>query len=500
MIEELKKEVEVSKNLLDTLPQNNIKNKLKYKENLELIKTNYENILNQIIKEINKRKDNYSRVYEDETLKEQSNKIKEIEENLYLLNNYNTSYEKLNFDKILYELNHFYNDDLEKANNNIYECINIFKKVGITLTKNDFNYSEYVSEYMDVLLENPNDLDKIKECFEKIYWQCSDLLKHIELNIKYLYYKNQNTFEKYIQSLKDKFMKNYNDDILKIYKDLVINYDANKSTSLYIGLNKFLNKELNINDYQLPKIEKYYNTLTDNYHENIEALNDEIDKLSKSLYEYKNYLYFNYIIEQVKKVYKEKDNYKNMLKNKMKDISKKEKTVFTYNKKLKGKFKKQKINIKLSNLIKELEVLYKELDDVMFYDKVYKFLSDDSSIYETLYLVCSNYSYFVKCMKSADKNDNFDLEYKKLIQFLLNPYNNILKNIAIIEEKDLPLIISDRYKLSNLKITKENLLVEENIDEIIRIAEKIEIYNKIVVKISYDNLNFLLEAKDILKN
>lgn len=496
MINELKEEVQVSKKLLDTLPKNNIKNRQKYKEKLEETKNDYEKKLNEVITEIKRRQDKYSQVYEDETLHIQLNKIENIQNNLFLLNNYNTAYEKFNFDKILYELNHFYKDDLEKANHNIYECINIFKNAGIILNKNDFNYSIYAHEYMEVLLENPDNEDKIKACFEKIYWQCSDILKHIELNIKYLYYKHQNTFEKYALSLKNNFIKQYDSNILKIYKDLRINYDFNKSTSLYIGLNKFLNKELNITDYQLSKVEKYYQSFTDEYKNDIEEVNEEINKLSLSVLEYKNYLYFKYIIDEVKKVYKEKDSYKNLLKNKLKTIQKKEKTIISYNKKLKNKLSKKKI--KLLTLIEELEILYKELDDAIFYDRVYKYLSDDSSIYEAMYLVCSHYSYFIKCMKNINKDGNFNLEYQKLIEFLLSPYNNILNNIAITDDKDLPLIISDRYKLSNMKITKEMLLTEESMNELISIAKKIEIYNKIVIKISYENIKFLVDIKEIL--
>jgi len=495
MIEKLNQEIEVSRNLLDTLPQNNIKNKNKYKSTLEETKYNYAILLNNVVKEIDKRKNKYSRVYEDESLKEKEDKINFIKENLFLLNKYNTSYEKFNFDKILYDLNHFYKDDLDSVNYNIYECINTFKKVGINLSKKDFNYSEYAYQYMEVLLENPNDKEQIKQVFEKLYWQCSDIIKHIELNIKYLYYRNQNIFEKYSLDIKNKFIKLYEDDVFKTYLNLVKMYDDDKTNSLYIGLNKFLNKELNINDYQTLKIEKCYQMFTDDYKDNFDKINDEIIKLSHLCIEYKDYLYFNYIIEDLKKVYKDKENYKNSLKNKLKVIQKKEKTLFSLNK----KNKKEKINIKILSLINELETLYKELDDDIFKDKVYKYLSDDSSIYEALCLACSHYSYIVKCMIKIEKEGSFKEEYNKLINFLLNPYNTIINNISIIEEKDLPLIISDRYKLSNFKVTKENLLTIEGIDEIISIAEKIELYNKIVLKLSYDNIKFLIDVKDTIK-
>ena len=496
MIDELKQGIEVSKNILDTLPKNNIKNKNKYKSTLEVTKYNYDVILNGIVKEINKRKDKFSKVFIDETIEDDKKQIKYIKDNLFLLNKYNTSYEKFGFDKILYELNHFYKDDLNKTNSNILQCITLFKNAGINLEASDFNYSQYANKYMEVLLQSIDDSEKIKQTFETLYWQCPDLIKHIELNFKYLYYKNQNTFEQYASLLKDDFVKKYSDNVLKVYRNLVLKYNDNISNSLYIYLNKFLNKELNISDYDISKVEKYYGMFTDNYKDNFDKVNEEIRKFSLSNVEYKNYLYFNYIIDDLKKIYKEKDSYKNSLKNKLKLISKKEKTLFLFNKKSKGK---EKINIKISNLINELEVLYKELDSDIFNDKVYLYLDEDSSIYDILSLACSHYLYIVKCMIKYEKEGSFKEEQDKLIEFLLSPYNNIITNIAISEEKDLPLIISDRYKLSNIKITKENLLVLDNINEIINIANKIEIYNKIVLKLSYDNIKFLIDAKDILK-
>ena len=50
---------------------------------------------------------------------------------------------------------------------------------------------------------------------------------------------------------------------------------------------------------------------TDDYKNNFEEVTDEINKIALSSIEYKNYLYFNYIIEDLKKVYKKKENYKN---------------------------------------------------------------------------------------------------------------------------------------------------------------------------------------------
>ena len=101
-------------------------------------------------------------------------------------------------------------------------------------------------------------------------------------------------------------------------------------------------------------------------------------------------------------------------------------------------------------------------------------------------------------MKQNGKEGSFIIEQQKLIDFILNPYNNIIENMTILDDKDIPLIICDRYKLSNFHINKEILQTESGINEIITNANNIEIYSKIVQKISYDNLKFIIEAKDVL--
>jgi len=484
MNKELKEGIEVSKNLLDTLPKNNIKNKNKYKEVLEDTKNNYENILNLLLKEIEKRYNKYINI--NESIDINNEELTNIKNNLYLLNPYNTSYEKLNLDKILYKLNHFYKADLNNANDNILECINIFEKVGINIKSDDFNFSEYSNKYMNVLL---NDSENIKECFEDIYWQCPELFNHIELNIKHLYYKNEKVFDKYINSLKDKFLKQY-PDALNTYKDLLIKFDYNKSTSLNRGLNKFIDNIWNINDYQEIKIDKYYQFFT-NDKEDIETINDEIYKLSRSIDEYKNYLYFEYIINDLKDKYKNKKDQKSNLKKQIKTIKKLEKTIIKLN-------KKRKNISKLSDLIKELDGKYDELDIIKFNDKIYRYTNETSSINDLLSIACSNYLYIVNCIKESNNNRDFDKEQESLMEFILSPYNTIIMNILPNDEKDISLIISDRYKLSNFNLIKDNLTQEEYLDEIINNAKKIDIYNKIVLKISYENINFIIKAKDIL--
>ena len=81
-------------------------------------------------------------------------------------------------------------------------------------------------------------------------------------------------------------------------------------------------------------------------------------------------------------------------------------------------------------------------------------------------------------------------------KFLLSPNLNILKNIKIRDKVDISLLISDRYKLLNLNVTKED--IESNIVSLMDTLEKIKISNVINnSKVSYEELLYLYKIKNI---
>ena len=53
-----------------------------------------------------------------------------------------------------------------------------------------------------------------------------------------------------------------------------------------------------------------------------------------------------------------------------------------------------------------------------------------------------------------------------LDDFLKNPYNTIINNLTILEEKDVAIIIKDRYKLLNFMIEKEDISLN-NVDNLV---------------------------------
>ena len=119
-----------------------------------------------------------------------------------------------------------------------------------------------------------------------------------------------------------------------------------------------------------------------------------------------------------------------------------------------------------------------------------------------LCLANSYYNYLTTCIIKNDKTivqEKIDEEIEKLNEFLKNPYNNIINNLTITEEKDIALIIKDRYKLLSFNIEKEDF-TENSIDEMITILENIMIsINMNRAELTVEDIEEIIALRDILK-
>ena len=113
--------------------------------------------------------------------------------------------------------------------------------------------------------------------------------------------------------------------------------------------------------------------------------------------------------------------------------------------------------------INKLKTLYDELQDNYFLERVSS-LNDDSTLYDVLYLVASNYNYLNLLMKK--NNIESKNEYNDLCEFVFYPHINILSNILINDERDIATIIIDRYNLFGFDLNND-LLGKDNLDNII---------------------------------
>lgn len=468
------------KDMLASLPQNNIKNKKIYHENIKSIYDKEITVLNDIHDEIKKRITSYLNVKENEEIITLNKNINDIKQNLIITNNYASSYEKSGLDILLYKLTHYYKTDLSDIFETIEKVNDIFKVVNIILTAKDFNYSYYSNVFMNIYFNNKSSLE---EKFDEIYWKCPDIITHLALNYKYLYYQNIKIFE-------DHYNKINVDNIISSYQNFISKKDQLIIQDKYLLLNDLLNGNKNIKDY-----EKVSSIINDLFTENLQE-NQYID-LYNSLIEYKEY---NECLPIIKDIKESKTNSKNLSINIRKNIIKNEKKLFKENKKIiysinKDNSKKiQYYNNLINNNINLLKDMYEEYENALFLTKV-NLLKEEDTIHNILLLACSNYNYLIEFTKK--NNIDFNYIYNILIHITYSPYNNLINNLFIKDEKDLSLIIIDKYNLYGGKLNKE-MLTKDNIDNLINNL-KLVIDNFYIKKynITEEKISFIKEGREL---
>lgn len=439
-----------------------------------------------------------------------------------------TSFEKMKLDVTLFEIRRFYKNNLEKVNNNIAECIKKFEKVGIKLTEEDFNYCPFVKKYMQKFFMEYNkgnvNSQEMKDTFEKIYWECSDLIMHIEMNIRYIYLKKQKEIDKSLSNYKKELLKEMEiseEESLEKYKELKQGIDELEAVDKRILLDKFINKNLEVKDYEDSAIEKQYAQILSQPIETytkteLNEIKDNVLKLSKSIEEYKEYAKCKFIIDKVLKIYENKESYKNIYERQKKEIqkleTKLEKTNKKYNKiykhkdfflfKRKSEEKLKSISTDINNQILKLKEIYRQLDIDKANEKIATTLTDNSTIYDAMFLASAYYTFLVEIIiEEFDGITEEEINDKimEIRNFVTSPYITILNNITIKENKDIILMIKDKYNLFNIKISKEDF-EESSIETLIETVNFIT--NKYYIeksKLDLEDVSYIIKANQLLE-
>lgn len=505
----MNKRLDHYKELLQVLPRNNVKNSKSYLEKATIMQNAAIEYKKELIKEISKRYKNIIITDENEEVKSLENYLEGMKNNLYLLNEYNDSFEKSGLNEVLYDLRKFYKNDLTKVNNDILSALQKFQMVGITLSSRDFNYGEEVSEYMRMFfIESNPESNNLKATFDKLYWKSPNLIENIYVNFRHLYFDNRKTFEKFYENKLAELNVTNVEKFLMEYENSYRKYLELKSSDIKDLQDKFLNGELDIKEYDDTKIVKLKESMLSK--EISPSEQDEMFlKLSYTLKEYKNYLNFKVIIDEVKKIYAEKSSNKNITKGILKNISKLEKKIKKSNRIIDFKRKIRGINTNvekyfgiIDQTLVELNNLYKEYDISKFKEKIANELSDNSTLLDALKIA---YAYKINLMKiiKGDNEEITDQEIKddidNLKDFIYYPNNNFVNNISISDMRDIVTIILDKYKLMNMIITKEQL-EDNNLDIFISTVSKIIIGGYVGRgNIKYTDLVNACEMKKILE-
>lgn len=415
---------------------------------------------------------------------------------------------KMDIDKNLYEIK--YGNSLDKINDNIIDIINKFKKVNIELNKDDFKYSLSLYKYMSVLFDNKDNENlniKVKDTFDTLYWECPEIVNHIYLSFISLLEKNKEKFESYIKNQYPD-AKEYDLELADYYK-LVTAAEEQIIKNEYLQYEKFASNELKIEEY-LDTSSNKKNTISkyidfDKYlNLNFEEKKHFYEQIKSVYHDLCEYLWINkysYLIDKIKEIYQNKNNYQNNYNNLIKNIKSLEKQkdkinnkLFTiYNRINNGKnndrILKKYNNLfnKLNSKINEIITTYNEYEETLLINDILKKINEDSTYYDAFKIYENNYSYLMNLIK--DKNTTYE-EYK---EFLYIPYLNISKSIPLLSEVNIEDKLSEKYDLFDIdaNLSDKNKL-KEDLEYIIRIGN-FEQYN-----IDINKFKLIFDIKKII--
>jgi len=512
-------DVEVKKTLLTSLPTKTKTNIKKFNETIDEFSKKYEAYRDSVYKYIKAKNKSIKIKPTKKDNKEYIDKINTLQEVRKVFNPYNTYYEKMGFDELVYRISDYYVFNFDSVDKIIDEFIDKFELVGIKLTERDFNYTYYVNKYMKVFLNvraGKENADSLNKMFEEIYWVNPDIIGHIELNFRKLIRDNSRRFEDYVKRLRRDYSRQYN---VESYSDCIRQlekaYEELDRVSVEdIGdiTDKALKGEFDITQY-LPT-NKFRQSAYSSFispeisPDDKDAMNKiciTLNKLGANLKEYSSYLEIAPMLNEFKTQYEKLATQKDVNYNEIKALNnairKKESELDRINRKVFKRADNRALKIESVSEAKKLYSLYKQYDDEYIKVHVSSVLNINMTISEVLDLFYS-FDYFKKeTIQNVYKLTSYDdiIEKSKVFdEFAMNPTNIIARGLSIFEENNIPRIIANKYKLNNIQINEEDI-VGDNITVLNSKIVLIERINKIENSgFTVDQIWFLTKSQKIL--
>lgn len=417
------------------------------------------------------------------------------------------------------------NDDvsLNTINNTFLNIIKIFEDASIKLTISDFTYSMFTEKYMHVFLDNiekNNRFEEVmKKCFDSIYWECPDIIKHLKLNFWSLLEKYEEKLKIYTDTVSYQLLQKTGYDknsLIDKYLGNVNKYNLEVSRDEFYNLDSFLSKKKNVLDYldgSATRVKNLDQFVIDGEFKDIEDSSkfyDNMVELAHTLSVLKLYYRYEFIIKDIQDKYSKKDANKSVFSNKLKEVKTEEgKRKKIYNDYLKacGKNLFHKVNeekIKSNKLaineeILKLDTLYNELHDLEIVELINKKVNSTDSLYDLFSLSYESYYYLEKMFNEHFKDSDdysFEEELNKYFDFIYSPYNDFLKKINGFSMVDVSSVITDKYRLLGINVTNDNISVD-NLDSFIDFVNYVKFIDDILKgDLSFDDINVIVKFRE----
>ena len=391
--EYIEKDIEEKKALLDLLPMNTEARVKKYKESVAEIIKNYEPTIQNTRKYIDYK---YEKLYpiindKSELINSYQQQINSYKKILPVTNHHTSFYERLGFDMLIFDLEHYYNYSLEDNNKTSIQIIEKIKIAGINITSNDFKLNIFSYNYMNILFNIINGSNINTDILKKIFWKCPNVYENIIISFRMLIAANEKKLEKYANEYELKLFKDNGftkkDELINKLYEIEKQNEAIQEKDESDTIIAFMNDELDFGVYK--------DTLNNLYGEldyflinpidtnNLDLLNKTVLKISEfhdDLVEYggysKNIVIFDYIKNLYNKTISAIDG-----KQLNKDI-KNQKNII---KKLYNRAKKMYVNIIFDSINIEQPLTNKIISTYIEQQKILNDLYTEITKYDSLY-------------------------------------------------------------------------------------------------------------------
>lgn len=417
------------------------------------------------------------------------------------------------------------NDDvsLNTINNTFLNIIKIFEDASIKLTISDFTYSMFTEKYMHVFLDNiekNNRFEEVmKKCFDSIYWECPDIIKHLKLNFWSLLEKYEEKLKIYTDTVSYQLLQKTGYDknsLIDKYLGNVNKYNLEVSRDEFYNLDSFLSKKKNVLDYlddSATRVKNLDQFVIDGEFKDIEDSSkfyDNMVELAHTLSVLKLYYRYEFIIKDIQDKYSKKDANKSVFSNKLKEVNTEEgKRKKIYNDYLKacGKNLFHKVNeekiksdkLAINEEILKLDTLYNELHDLEIVELINKKVNSTDSLYDLFSLSYESYYYLEKMFNEHFKDSDdysFEEELNKYFDFIYSPYNDFLKKINGFSMVDVSSVITDKYRLLGINVTNDNISVD-NLDSFMDSVNYVKFIDDILKgDLSFDDINVIVKFRE----
>lgn len=447
------------------------------KENVKF--SNYKILLeNEMVKRIKK----LMPIDKTNEYNEEEKRVNELFELVKLDCNISESF-KLKLD---YIVSSFENTSLDEMNMLIKKFIDSFKSFGIKLDINDFKYTMFCEMYMNSYFKEYK-FGSMTKTFESIYFKCPDIKLQLKMNLVDIINKYKKDISKYLEYYHEKKLIDASINNSDVINEYVYNRESlgkKKAIDEYYNLKIFLDEKRKIKDYLIgsPTRDKNYNTFIDDYNALTDysknSYNSAVNSLYLTLVELKKYYKYEFIIQDLLKRYKDRESAKNSFVAKKKEIDTAEALRESIYKKYlrasgiglfarRNETKMNDLMLMMNEQIKKLNDLYDEYYDLEITNNLND-LSESATLYDLFLISLSSFSFIENAFNNNEEFNTNSLEYNvdEYFKFIFNPNNSFLRKTNCLVDFNIINIISEKYKLLELKVTDE-MIDKDNIDSTI---------------------------------